>query len=105
MGMCEEFFNKNRGIFETDPDIDENKHAYMKLYEEYIKMFDNIIDTKLSEDYGYSQEDIQQFVLSFAEHRELYESDNDQLVDLLFALSSFDTFTTAMKGRMCRAVM
>ena len=60
-------------------------------------MFDKIIYKKLT-DQGFEDSLIKEFINSFAEHRKLYREFNEDMVDLLFALTNFENFCGAMKN-------
>ena len=52
-----DFYIKNCKVFNED---EENKHEYMKIFEEYVYIIDQAIDSKLAE--KYDQENIDHFL-------------------------------------------
>jgi len=58
----ETFMEANCKAFEDD---EENKHEYKQIYEEYLLIIDRLIEAKLKEEHGISDEDIKQFYTTF----------------------------------------
>ena len=83
-----DFFSLNASKF--DDNADENKHEYMQLFEQYVSMADKILEAKLKQDHGVSDEQMQAFFATFEDNKQRYVQENTDTVDLLFTMINFD---------------
>ena len=88
-----DFFAKNCEVF--DENVDENKHEYKQIYEEFLKIQEDVIEAKLKE--AFSEDQVIEFYGSFEENMKSYEAEDKETVDFMFELIDFDKF----KARMC----
>lgn len=86
-----DFHVKNCKIFSEE---EENKHAYMDVFEEYVKLVDNAIDAQLK--LTYKQEDIDEFYKTFKERYAEYKEINYDAVDILKNAIDFEAFKNTM---------
>ena len=86
-----DFYIKNCKVFNED---EENKHEYMKIFEEYVYIIDQAIDSKLAEQYD--QENIDHFYKTFKEKFENYKEINYDTVEILFNAVDFESFKKTM---------
>lgn len=90
-----EFYERNADIF--DENADENKLEYMTIYEEYLKINDDVLQSKLQE--KFPEEQCVQFLTTFKDNLKAYEQIDKDTVEYLFELIEFQKF----KERMCNA--
>ena len=69
---------------------EENKLEYTNFYQDYVHLMEKMIDYKLKE--THSEEQVDQFYLTFKENREEYNKINEDVMDLLFGLVDFQKF-------------
>ena len=72
-----EFYTKNMDIF--DENEEENKLEYMTIYEEYLKLNDDVIQSKLQE--KFSEDQCVHFITTFKDNLESYEKEDKDTVD------------------------
>ena len=82
-----QFFEKNKDTFE---DCDENKLEHTNIFKEYIHILEQIIETKLREDF--SDDDIKAFYGTFKANLADYEKINSDTVDTIFGFTDFNKF-------------
>ena len=82
-----DFHVKNCKIFTDD---EENQHAYMDVFEEYVKLVDNAIDAELKK--TNKQEDIDEFYKTFKDRYAQYKEINYDAVDILKNAIDFESF-------------
>lgn len=92
--LNQSFFAQNCDKFEADEE--ENKHEYKQIYEEFLSIQENVIETKLKEQH--SEDDVLEFYTTFQDKMKAYEQINKDTVDFLFEMIEFDKF----KSKMCR---
>ena len=81
------FFEKNKEPFE---DTEENKLEYTQIFEQYVTILEEIIAAKLKE--TYSEDQVENFYLTFKDNLAKYEAENPIAVDIIFGLIDFDKF-------------
>ena len=86
-----DFYIKNCKVFK---DEEENSHEYMKIFEEYVYIIDQAIESKLSSDF--EQDQVEDFYKTFKDNYENYKAINYDTVDLLFNSIDFDNFKKTM---------
>jgi len=82
-----QFFEKNKNTFE---DCEENKLEHTNIFKEYIMILEQIIETKLREDF--SDDDIKSFYKTFKDCLPDYEKINNETVDTIFGFTDFEKF-------------
>ena len=97
-----EFVSANQDFFERhceqfDANVEENKHEYKQIYEEFLKVQEDIIEAKLRE--KFSEDDVLAFYESLQEDIKVYEQKDKETVDFLYEMIDFDKF----KAKMCNA--
>ena len=90
-----QFYMQNSDLF--DENEEENKLEYMNIYEEYLKINDDVIQSKLQE--KFSEEQCINFISTFKDNLKNYEKEDKDTVDYMFELIDFQKF----KQRMCNA--
>ena len=90
----QEFYHKKKDIFNED---EENKLEYTDVYQDYVHLMEQILDVQLkSETHGHSEEEVDTFYQTFAQHKDAYKEINDDVMDLLFGLVDFTKFKTSV---------
>ena len=89
------FFNKNCGIFTDD---EENKLEYTNVYETYVKLIEQLIESQLKEKNGYSDQDLDEFYKSLKEDGAIkrYQETNNDTLEILYGFIDFDKFKLQM---------
>ena len=77
-------------------DDDENKHIYKTVYDNYLEIMENTIESKLIGEFSFQDEEINHFYTSFADKKQHYEQINVNTVDALFSFIDFDRFKKEM---------
>jgi hypothetical protein len=85
------FMEANLSAFDEN---DENKLEYTGIYESYVKIMEDVIDSGLM--VSFSQEDIEKFYLDFRDNYKNYESQDKETVDKLFRLTDLENFKDSM---------
>ena len=85
------FMEANLSAFDEN---DENKLEYTGIYESYVKIMEDVIDSGLM--VSFSQEDIEKFYLDFCDNYKNYESQDKETVDKLFRLTDLENFKDSM---------
>ena len=91
----QDFFSRHCEIF--DANVEENKHEYKQIFEEFLKIQEDVIEWKLKE--KFSEDQVMQFYESLEENIKTYEQKDKETMDFLFEMIDFDKF----KARMCNA--
>ena len=86
-----DFYIQNCKEFTED---EENKHSYMKIFEEYVYIIDQAIESKLSAQF--EQDKVDHFYKTFKDNYEAYKEINYDTVDVLFNSIDFDNFKKTM---------
>ena len=86
-----DFHVKKCQIFDAD---DENKHEYMDVFEEYVKLVDTAIDQDLYK--KYKKEEVDIFYKTFKDDYEKYKEINYDAVDILKNAIDFESFKQTM---------
>ena len=86
-----DFHVKNCKIFNED---EENKHEYMDVFEEYVKLVDNAIDSELYK--KFKKEDVEDFYKTFKDNYEHFKEINYDAVEILKNAIDFETFKATM---------
>ena len=81
-----EFLNANLAKFE---DAEENKLEYTSIYEAYVQIMDQLIDSKLAESCGFSQPQIEGFYNDFAKQSTVYEEMDNETYQMLLEFTDF----------------
>ena len=55
-------------------EAEENKLEYTGIYEAYVQIIDQLIDSKLAESCGFSQPEIEEFYANFSQQSAAYEA-------------------------------
>ena len=79
--------NKHKDVFTDD---DENKLEYTTIFEEYVQILEQTIDTRLIE--SFTQEQIQSFYINFATNFQEYQKLDPDTVDVLYGFIDFNKF-------------
>ena len=90
----QDFYEKHTDTF--DENVEENKHEYKAIYEEYVDITEKVIEARLKEQHGVTDDQIAAFLLSFKDNKKTYEDDNTDTVDALYAMIDFDKFKEKM---------
>ena len=68
---------------------EENKLEYTGIYESYVMIVDQLIDSKLTEECGFSQPEIEAFYVDFAGQSTVYESIDAEAFNTLMEFTDF----------------
>lgn len=88
---CVLFMEKHVEVFDED---EENKLEYSEVFEEYVKILEQIIDSQLFQ--KYSEPQVKAFYKDFGTNFKIYTNMNEQAVDVLFGFTDFNKFKTQM---------
>ena len=75
---------------------EENKLEYTGIYESYVQIVDHLIDSKLAEECGFAQPDIEAFYVDFAGQSAVYESIDSEAFATLMEFTDFVQFREIM---------
>lgn len=76
--------------------MDENKHEYKQIYEEYLAITKNIIEARLKESYRQNDDTIQAFYDALKDDKTKYEEENSDTMEMLYGVIDFDNFKVKM---------
>jgi hypothetical protein len=79
-----------------DDNVEENKHEYKQIYEEYLSITERVIEAKIRDVHGFDEESFKRFLESFAEKKAEYEVESPDTVDMLYGMIEFDEFKKKM---------
>lgn len=88
-----EFYLKNCQLF--DESVEENKHEYKDIHEEFIMIQEQVIQSRVQEQF--TDEQFQDFIGTLEQHIVAYEAEDKETVDFLFEMTDFNKF----KAKMC----
>ena len=86
-----QYLDLHKEVFTDD---DENKLEYTPIFENYVNILEQVIDSKLQQSYG--ADDILGFYLDFKDNFKQYEGENEEVVDTLFGFVDFNRFKQQM---------
>ena len=81
------FLDKHKEIFTDD---EENKLEYSTIFEEYVQILEQVIDSRLAEKFQSQQ--IKAFYSDFSVNFVEYEKINSETVDIVFGFTDFNRF-------------
>ena len=87
------FIDSNFAIFDEE---DENKHEYKQVYEDYVAIMDRVITARLKNEFGFSDQQVEGFLVSFEQNKQAYTSQNADAVDTLYSFIDFLHFKNQM---------
>ena len=82
---------KNQDKFE---DTEENKLEYTNIYTEYVYILEEVIEANLKQ--KYTDEQIENFYITFKDNMPEYQKVNPEVVDTLFGFIDFEKFKKAI---------
>jgi ADP-ribosylation factor 2-binding protein len=88
-----EFYKAHSATFE---DSDENKLEYTPIYESFVHLLENLIESKLNQEFNFSQESIDAFYEDFKVNWETYKDMDADAVETLFGFIDFERFKQNM---------
>ena len=81
-------------------DEEENKHEHKEIFEAYVMILDEIINSQLYS--KFTQEQIDAFYDHFTNNIEAYEQEDQETMDIMFGFCDFPTFKKQMiETKMC----
>lgn len=93
MSANQDFYARHCDTF--DENVEENKHEYNQIFEEFVKIQEEVIEAKLRE--KYTDEQIQAFYQGLESNLKTYEAKDIETVDYLYSMIDFQKF----KVKMC----
>lgn len=85
------FFEKIKDKFDES---EENKLEYTSIFEEYVYILENIIDSKLKA--NHTEVELEAFYIHFKDNYQIYEPQNSDTVEVLFGFTEFTKFKEAV---------
>lgn len=86
---CVSFLTKHMDVFDEE---EENKLEYSTIFEEYVQILEQVIDSKLFQ--NFAEPTVKAFYSDFANNFKEYEKINQDAVDTLFGFTDFNKFKT-----------
>jgi len=86
-----DFHVKKCLLFDED---EENKHDYADIFEDYVKLVDNAIDTELYK--KFNKEEVDDFYKTFKDNYSHYKEIHSDAVEILKNAIDFETFKATM---------